>query len=399
MNSVLTNTYKTQVFNSRIVIDNVESNLDQAVWYVLTKCLKHQSNNLNTLEEVYYQLEEYYAASTSISLIKRSDKLEIHLAATMVGGIDSATVNASKVLDLLVGQVYSEKPITQSIFDKEKNKINLSYQNWKNNKQAVAIQNGLNKIEESLLTSKLNDPKFINQVTLEMVNQKKAELAKLKMQDVYFIGNEIPSGIIRDEIYTNQYSKFTPKKVNENFKAKEYVQVTANAQSYLIMFWSIQEILTPQEAVILQIANSIFGSSPNSKLFMNIREKHSLSYHTSSAYIDGINVIMGFAGIQADKFDLAKKVMLEQMNDLKNGVISNEELRSAKQRYAEMFKSATDTADNLVLVNSILNTLSFETTDQALDFIDSIEIKDIKTIVKKINSDALVYFEKGEINE
>jgi predicted Zn-dependent peptidase len=192
---------------------------------------------------------------------------------------------------------------------------------------------------------------------------------------------------------------FEPKQINQKFKSGEYVVNTQNSQSYLIVFWSIGEILSAKESIVLQIVNSIFGSSPNSKLFMNIREKHSLSYHTSSAYIDGINVIMGFAGIQADKFDLAKTVMLEQMNQLSKSVISVEEIKSAKQRYSEIFKSATDSADQLILVNSILKSLGFETKQEAIEYIDSIGIIDIEKMIKKINQQPLIYFEKGEIDE
>jgi hypothetical protein len=399
MNNVITNSYKTQVFNSKIIIDNVDSKLEQATWYLLTKCLKHQTNKLDSLEDVYYQLEEYYAASTSISLAKRDNKLELHLCATMVGGIDEAIQNADKVLSLLIEQVYDSKLVTSEIFEKEKEKINLSYKNWQNNKQAVAIQNGLYKIEDSIRTSKINDPEFINQITLDMVNEKKKSLQAMKIQDVYFVGNKMPNIAHNNLIFSPNYSMFEPKQINQKFKSGEYVVNTQNSQSYLIVFWSIGEILSAKESIVLQIVNSIFGSSPNSKLFMNIREKHSLSYHTSSAYIDGINVIMGFAGIQADKFDLAKTVMLEQMNQLSKSVISVEEIKSAKQRYSEIFKSATDSADQLILVNSILKSLGFETKQEAIEYIDSIGIIDIEKMIKKINQQPLIYFEKGEIDE
>lgn len=97
----------------------------------------------------------------------------------------------------------------------------------------------------------------------------------------------------------------------------------------------------------LIVANEIFGGSPNSKLFMNVREKMSLCYYCSSA-LDAVKGIMLVnAGIEKDNYEIAKNAILGQLEDVKAGKFTDEEFSSAVNSLINGYKSVADSVSSL----------------------------------------------------
>lgn len=78
------------------------------------------------------------------------------------------------------------------------------------------------------------------------------------------------------------------------------------------------------------LLNEIFGGSPASKLFLNVREGMSLCYYCSSSYNQYTGVITVSSGIENKNRDIAERAILEQLEDIRNGRISEVELIAAK---------------------------------------------------------------------
>ncbi len=60
-----------------------------------------------------------------------------------------------------------------------------------------------------------------------------------------------------------------------------------------------------------------FGSSANSKLFQNVREKASLAYTVRSSYLKHKGVLLISAGIELDKYKKALDLIKIQVEDMK----------------------------------------------------------------------------------
>jgi zinc protease len=89
----------------------------------------------------------------------------------------------------------------------------------------------------------------------------------------------------------------------------------------------------------LQIANNIFGSSPNSRLFSRIRGKDGLSYSVSSSYSPGVEekyslfVFQAIANPQnAPKAEAAFK---EELNRAVTQGFTAEEVEAAKKQFGQ----------------------------------------------------------------
>lgn len=77
--------------------------------------------------------------------------------------------------------------------------------------------------------------------------------------------------------------------------------------------------------------NGLLGGSANSKLFQNVREKASLAYTVSSNYVRFKSNIFINAGIEIENYDKAIKIIKEQLESMKNGEFSEEEIENEKK--------------------------------------------------------------------
>lgn len=97
----------------------------------------------------------------------------------------------------------------------------------------------------------------------------------------------------------------------------------------------------------LTLLNSVFGSGPTSKLFMNVREKLSLCYYVYSR-LDRLKGIMTvFTGCDRESFKKAYDEIFNQLNECKTGKITDEEIENAKNFITTVLKQTADSQRSL----------------------------------------------------
>ncbi len=79
----------------------------------------------------------------------------------------------------------------------------------------------------------------------------------------------------------------------------------------------------------LVVCNALYGGSANSKLFLNVREKLSLCYYASSMLdkVKGLMVVS--SGVEFAQFDRAQEAILDQLEAMRRGDFTQEELTAA----------------------------------------------------------------------
>ena len=95
--------------------------------------------------------------------------------------------------------------------------------------------------------------------------------------------------------------------------------------------------------------NTILGGGANSKLFQNVREKEHLAYSASSRYIKRKNAIIISTGIELSNYDKAIRVIKKQLEDMKNGKITDSEIESARKLIVSSMKEIPESQDALIL--------------------------------------------------
>ena len=92
----------------------------------------------------------------------------------------------------------------------------------------------------------------------------------------------------------------------------------------------------------MQILNTVFGAGMTSKLFMQVREKLSLCYSIGSSYYGTKGIVVVNAGVDFDKMDLTREEILRQLDLCRQGKISNEELKSAREALLSGLRATHD---------------------------------------------------------
>ena len=95
--------------------------------------------------------------------------------------------------------------------------------------------------------------------------------------------------------------------------------------------------------------NGLLGGSANSKLFQNVREKESLAYTASSNYVRFKSNIFINAGIEIENFEKALKIIKEQLEALKNGEFTDEEIENEKKSIISGINLIDDEQDSGII--------------------------------------------------
>ncbi|WP_246125536.1 EF-P 5-aminopentanol modification-associated protein YfmF [Alkalicoccus halolimnae] len=80
----------------------------------------------------------------------------------------------------------------------------------------------------------------------------------------------------------------------------------------------------------LQVFNSLFGGSPHSKLFINVREKANLAYYAASRVESHKGLIIVLAGIDSGKFEEASEIIDKQLSEMQKGSFTEEDIDQTK---------------------------------------------------------------------
>ena len=90
------------------------------------------------------------------------------------------------------------------------------------------------------------------------------------------------------------------------------------------------------------LLNEIYGGSPASKLFLNVRERRSLCYHCSSGSDLYKGVLFAHAGMTPENRRVTEEAMLEEFYALSRGEISDTELNAARRSLDHSYRQALD---------------------------------------------------------
>lgn len=98
----------------------------------------------------------------------------------------------------------------------------------------------------------------------------------------------------------------------------------------------------------LQVFNGIFGGFAHSKLFINVREKASLAYYAASRIESHKGLLMVMSGIDNKNYDQAVKIIHEQMEAMRKGDFTEEELKQTKAVIRNQILETIDTSRGLL---------------------------------------------------
>lgn len=173
--------------------------------------------------------------------------------------------------------------------------------------------------------------------------------------DLYVIGDVRAEEVkkIADELL--KFETRTPKKPNAaNQKKIEQVNEVKEKQDVkqgkLNIGYRTNVRYGDPDYFALQVFNGIFGGFSHSKLFINVREKASLAYYAASRLESHKGLMIVVSGIDLKNYDQAVGIIHEQMEAMKKGDFTDEELTQTKAVIQNQMLETIDTSRGLIEV-------------------------------------------------
>lgn len=150
----------------------------------------------------------------------------------------------------------------------------------------------------------------------------------------------------------------------------------------------------------LMVMNGILGSFPHSKLFINVREKASLAYYAQSR-VDSMTGILAIqTGIEIGNYERAKQIILEQIDAMKLGQITKQELeftkRGLRNQYLQLIDQPMTMAD--IHFNGVL-TGCYRTLNELLQDVENTTLEEVIHCAEKLQLDTVYFLRDEGVNE
>jgi len=376
LHCIETNKFKTNLMS---VIITTPLNREKVTFdAVIPAVLKRGTANLKTQEEISKKLENMYGATFDCGISKTGDNHVIKFYLESLNdnfipqnpvGADATSCPQIEKMQKPVGVALQGDPQNAKILKQsidllldiilkpqiEKNKFKDEY--------VEAEKNNIKLLIESKIDSK--DQYALNRCIEEMYKGKPyglykygyvEDLQKINSQNLYNYYKEL-IGTSKIDIYVSGELKkeeiVETVKNNENIKElkgrkpnyivnneqtedkkeieeKEIQDKMDIGQGKLVIGLDV-DLNNENSKFPVSMYNVILGESATSKLFQNVREKASLAYSARSNYVRQKNNIYIRCGIEIENYEKALKIIKEQLEDMKNGKFTEEDLANSKK--------------------------------------------------------------------
>lgn len=376
---------------------------------LLTLVLRRGSKSMPTQEEISKKLEEMYGASFDCGIEKTGDNhvLKFYLESLNDEYLPQKQDLLKESINTLFSIIWD--PLTENgtfkrdYVEAEKQNLKQIIEGKIDNKAVYALERCIEEMYQDkpyglYKYGYIEDLEKINEKNLYDYYQTFMEHTKI---DIFLSGN-IDESAEKEIKNSEEIQKLKERKAkfvvnNEETEKKEKVEVKEVeekmdiAQGKLVMGLAIHDN-TPESRYPALVYNAILGGTANSKLFQNVREKASLAYTASSAYVRQKNNVFIRCGIEVENYKKAIDIINKQLEDMKSGNFSEEDMKNAKNFIEEMIEGITDEQDT-----EISYYLGQELSGHTMNFnqykeaVDKVKKEDVVNLANQITTE-MIYF-------
>lgn len=130
-------------------------------------------------------------------------------------------------------------------------------------------------------------------------------------------------------------------------RVREVTETMDVAQSKLVLGFRTGCAEPEDTVAACKLFSALYGGTPNSKLFLNVREKLSLCYYCSSLYHPLKGILFVQSGVERKNIDRAKEEILAQLEEIRKGNFTAAELDAAKLSLCNSYRTLSDSLDGL----------------------------------------------------
>lgn len=412
LNIIETDKFKTDYFDFNMILPLREETASYAA--LLPLVLKRGCSKFPNMAEISKRFDYLYATGFSSRVIKRGEVQIIGFTADFLRGslIPSGENLADEVFETIHEIIFN--PITENggfkeeFVESEKKNLIDTINSLINNKNAYAMKKcheamcsgenfavGENGSVENV--AKING-KNLYEFYKKLLSECRIELfytGKCRTDEIVARAKQLIGGICRGK----PVDIFTERFVRKRSGISEITEEMEVAQGKLILGFKSGHCLSDSDYSAYSLFNELYGVSPTSKLFENVREKLSLCYYCRSIPEAHKGILTVASGIETENRDRAVSEILAQLENIKNGIISDEELDSAKKALINSYRELYDDGASLSLwYLSRLIGGSEKTLEEVIKEIDGVTKKEISECAADTELDT-IFFLKGTLKD
>lgn len=400
LHMIKTNKFKTT--NVELLFSRDIKKEDITITNFLTSIMTYSTKKYNRRIKLSQKIEDLYAARLFSNCYRVGNQYIVDFTLKFLNDKYGEPGLFNGALDLLHEVVFSPN-VENGLFDEktfdvvkidEKNQIERLLEDRR--KYA-----GLKLFE-------LTDPNAVFSINLKGYLDDLDKITRANLYEYYkdFINcNKIDIFVIGDidfdeveKMITRKFI-FKQKRVEDNFEVydwskkkkrkNEVIEYDNTNQAKLSISCRIDNITNYERNYVLSLYNIILGGSSDSKFFKNIREKFSLCYYISSSPQRMDNMLTISSGITKENYSKAMILINKEMNDMKKGNISNEEMEKAKKFYLTSLEEVEDNPSQIINVYYSMDKFGLDDIEERKNIVSRITKEQIVELAKKISIDTI----------
>lgn len=362
LHSIQTNKFKTNLISVFITTPLNRENVTKNA--LIPAILRRGTKNMPTQEQISKKLEEMYGSEFDCGVEKTGDNQVIKFYLESLNDKflpekeDLLSKSIDVLLEIILNPLVENNMFKTEYLDSEKNNLRQLIDSKIDNKDIYAFEKCTEKMYEGKPYSlyKYGFAEDLENITNQEIYKYYNELIDTAKIDI-FVSGEFNEKEIIDILNKNEniakLKERTPNyvinkeetEIKKDIKNPNIVEdIMDVTQGKLVIGMEIKN-MKKDERFVATLYNTILGDSANSKMFQNVREKAHLAYSARSTYIRPKNDIFIRCGIEIDNYEKALNIIKEQLEDMKSGNFSEDDINNAKKYIISAVNSVDEEQD------------------------------------------------------
>lgn len=327
---------------------------------LISVVLRRGSKNMPTLAQISQEMEEMYGASFDCGIDKIGDNqiLKFYLESINDNFLPQTDENMlktsiEKLIEIVFNPLVENGAFKEEYITQEKENVKRIINGKPDNKARFAFDRCIEEMykDQPYGLYKYGYIEDLEQITAQdLYDYYKKMISECKI-DIFVSGriDEVKSVVEQNENVQRLQEREPNYKVNkvetkEDTQEKEFIEEMEVTQGKLTIGLDLH-LDNEEEKYDALVYNAILGGTANSKMFQEVREKASLAYTAGSSYIRAKSNIFIKCGIDIPNYEKAMEIIRKQLEDMKNGYFTDEDIEDAKKGIISSIKSIDDEQD------------------------------------------------------
>lgn len=399
-------------FKTNSLILKVKAPLDEnnvTLRALLPHVLQRGTKTYPTTTQLRKYLDELYGATLQVDLSKKGEHhiMTFRMEIPNEKFLKNQTPLLEKGIKLL-SEVFLSPPLQNGAFceeivEQEKRTLKQRIQAAYDDKMRYA---NLRLVQEMCKSEPYRlhvngEKEHVQEITAFQLTQYYQNMLNSNEVDFYVIGDADPQHI-QEIVEKNFHLSGSNRHVQVNSVQKqvngvrEVIEEQDVTQGKLNIGYRTHTTFADDDYFVLHVFNGIFGGFPHSKLFRNVREKASLAYYASSRIESHKGLLLVMSGIEVKNYDKALSIIHEQMEAMKKGDFTNEELQQTKAVIKNQLLETIDVPGGMaeLLYHNVVAKTN-RSIDEWMERVEKVNKDDIVQLAQKIELDTIYFLKRG----